>query len=103
MTDEQLGDNLKTWEAWTQIHVGSDFYDVASFRDERNPVRLRDYEIAEVGPVAGKSLLHLQCHFGLDTLSWARLGAEVTGIDFSDKAIALAQNLSQELNLDATF
>lgn len=103
MTDEQLGDNLRTWEAWTQIHVGSDFYDVASFRDESNPIRLRDYEIAEVGPVAGKSLLHLQCHFGLDTLSWARLGAEVTGADFSPAAIEAATALASELGIDARF
>jgi SAM-dependent methyltransferase len=103
MTDEQLGDNLRTWEAWTQIHVGSDFYDVASFRDESNPIRLRDYEIAEVGPVAGKSLLHLQCHFGLDTLSWARLGARVTGADFSPAAIEAATALATELGIDARF
>ncbi len=103
MTDEQLGDNLKTWEAWTQIHVGSDFYDVASFRDERNPIRVRDYEIAEVGPVAGKSLLHLQCHFGLDSLSWARLGATVTGADFSPAAIEAATALAAELGIDARF
>jgi SAM-dependent methyltransferase len=103
MTDEEFGDNLKTWEAWTQIHVGSDFYDVASFRDERDPVRLRDYELSEIGPVAGRSLLHLQCHFGLDTLSWARLGADVTGADFSPAAIAAARSLSNELGIAARF
>ena len=103
MTDKHLSDNLRTWEAWTQIHVGSDFYDVASFRDERDPIRLRDYEIAEVGPVAGKSLLHLQCHFGLDTLSWARLGAQVTGADFSPAAIQAATALADELQIPARF
>lgn len=56
-----------------------------------------------VGVVAGKSLLHLQCHFGLDTLAWARLGAHVTGVDFSDAAIAQARALSAELNLAANF
>ena len=56
-----------------------------------------------MGDVAGKTLLHLQCHFGMDTLSWARLGAQVTGVDFSDEAIRLAQSLSQELNLPARF
>jgi len=103
MTDDQLGDNLKTWEAWTPIHVGSEFYDVASFRDDRNPIRLRDYELGEVGPVTGKSLLHLQCHFGLDTLSWARLGAHVTGADFSPGAIDAATALALELGIDARF
>jgi len=48
-------------------------------------------------------MLHLQCHFGQDTLSWARLGATVTGIDFSEKAISIAKELAEELNLDATF
>jgi hypothetical protein len=45
---------------------------VEAFRDGRRPIRLADYERREVGPVEGRSLLHLQCHFGLDTLSWAR-------------------------------
>ena len=56
-----------------------------------------------MGDVAGKSLLHLQCHFGMDTLSWARLGAHVTGVDFSAEAIALARSLSRELALEARF
>lgn len=103
MTDEQLGDNLKTWNAWTEIHVRSKFYDVASFGGGSNQIRLSDYEIEEVGPVAGKSLLHLQCHFGLDTLSWARLGAAVTGVDFSPNAIEAATALAGELGIDARF
>ena len=53
--------------------------------------------------MAGKRLLHLQCHFGLDTLSWARLGATVTGVDFSGRAIALARRLAAECGLPATF
>ncbi|MCK4688444.1 MAG: class I SAM-dependent methyltransferase [Candidatus Lokiarchaeota archaeon] len=60
-------------------------------------------EIKELGDVNGKSLLHLQCHFGMDTLSWARKGAKVTGVDFSDKAIELAKQLSKELNIPAKF
>jgi 2-polyprenyl-3-methyl-5-hydroxy-6-metoxy-1,4-benzoquinol methylase len=66
-------------------------------------IKLRPLERAEVGDVVGKKLLHLQCHFGLDTLSWARLGAQVVGIDYAEKAIAIAQALCQELQLDATF
>src|ERR1700730_17939446 len=58
---------------------------------------------SEVGEVRGKTLLHLQCHFGLDTMSWARLGAKVTGLDFSDKAIGLARSLSRELSIPAEF
>ncbi len=57
----------------------------------------------EVGPVDGKSLLHLQCHFGMDTLCWARLGAKVTGVDFSGAAIAQARALATELDIPARF
>jgi 2-polyprenyl-3-methyl-5-hydroxy-6-metoxy-1,4-benzoquinol methylase len=103
MTDENLNDNLATWERWTEIHLESSSYDVESFRDGRRPVRVRDYEIQEVGPVEGKSLLHLQCHFGLDTLSWARLGANVTGADFSPAAIEAATALATNVDLAARF
>ena len=64
---------------------------------------MRDYELAEIGPVGGKSLLHLQCHFGLDTLSWARLGARVTGADFSPAAIDAATALASDLGIGARF
>ena len=88
-------------EEWTPIHERSTFYDLESFK--RGGVRLRDYEIDEVGPVDGKDLLHLQCHFGIDSLSWARLGARVTGADFSPRAVELAAALAKELRLDARF
>src|SRR5919197_5261646 len=99
--DEYLEANRTLWEAWTDIHEASAFYDVEGFR--RGASRLRDYEIEEVGDVDGRTLLHLQCHFGLDTLSWARLGAEVTGIDFSDEAIGAARALAADLQIPATF
>jgi SAM-dependent methyltransferase len=101
--DESLRDNQALWDAWTRIHVPSPFYDVASFRDGTNPIRLADYERDELGPVEGRTLLHLQCHFGLDTLSWARLGATVTGLDFSAEAIAAARTLAADVGLDARF
>jgi SAM-dependent methyltransferase len=101
--DEVLRDNQRLWDAWTRIHVPSRFYDVESFRSGSRPIRLRDYEIAEVGDVTGKSLLHLQCHFGLDTLSWARLGATVTGADFSSEAIRAARSLADDVGISATF
>src|SRR3954470_3000913 len=100
---EALSDNQALWDAWTRIHVPSAFYDVASFRDGTRPIRLADYVIDEVGPVTGRSLLHLQCHFGLDTLSWANLGATVTGLDFSAEAIAAARDLAAEVGIEATF
>lgn len=93
--------NLALWNEYADLHPGSEFYDLEGFRAGRNS--LKKLEREELGDVTGKSLLHLQCHFGMDTLSWARLGAKVTGVDFSDRAIALAQGLSQELGLDARF
>jgi len=101
--DEALRDNRRLWDAWTRIHLDSEFYDVASFKSGEQAIRLRDYEIDEVGDVAGKTLLHLQCHFGLDTLSWARLGAVVTGADFSDEGIAAARALAAEVGIPARF
>jgi SAM-dependent methyltransferase len=102
--DEYLRANRRLWDAWTDIHVRSAFYDVDEFRSGgREAIRIKDYELEEIGDVRGKTLLHLQCHFGLDTLSWARLGAGVTGIDFSERAIDEARRLASDLELDATF
>jgi SAM-dependent methyltransferase len=99
--DERLKTNLAKWNAVVPVHARSIMFDVAGFKAGR--ISLQELEIAEVGDVRGKSLLHLQCHFGLDTLSWARLGAAVTGLDFSDEAIKLARSISAELNLPARF
>jgi SAM-dependent methyltransferase len=101
--EEALRRNRELWDAWTRIHVGSRFYDVPSFRSGERGIRLADYEREEVGSVEGLTLLHLQCHFGLDTLSWARLGAVVTGIDFSAEAITAARGLAADLAIPATF
>jgi SAM-dependent methyltransferase len=108
--DDYLAANRALWDEWTAIHEASSFYDLEGFKAGRSGgsggsggSRLRPYEVAEVGEVGGKSLLHLQCHFGIDTLSWARLGARVTGADFSHRAIELARSIAAELDLDATF
>src|SRR5438876_1506839 len=93
--------NRALWDAWAAINYGSTFYNVEGFK--AGGVQLRAYEIEEVGDVAGKDLLHLQCHFGLDTLSWARLGARVTGVDFSPVAIDLAGRVADEIGIDARF
>jgi SAM-dependent methyltransferase len=86
---------------WADAHVRSEVYDVDGFKRGRSS--LCAVELDEVGDVRGKSLLHVQCHFGLDTLSWARLGAKATGADFSDKAIATAKALASELDIPAEF
>ncbi|MBA9004503.1 class I SAM-dependent methyltransferase [Thermomonospora cellulosilytica] len=93
--------NKALWDERVPIHLASDFYDVAGFK--AGGQALREFELAEVGEVAGRRLVHLQCHFGLDTLSWARRGAQVTGLDFSEKAVEAARALADEVGLPARF
>ncbi|MGD0588910.1 MAG: methyltransferase domain-containing protein [Thermoplasmata archaeon] len=93
--------NRRKWDESVPLHVASDSYDVGSFL--RGKSTLRSLELQEMGPVKGKTLLHLQCHFGLDTLSWARRGADVTGVDFSPPAIRAAQQLARQAGIKARF
>jgi 2-polyprenyl-3-methyl-5-hydroxy-6-metoxy-1,4-benzoquinol methylase len=93
--------NREGWNKRTAVHKDSAFYGLEAFKAGKNV--LNEIELREVGDVNGKTLLHLQCHFGMDTLSWARLGAKVTGVDLSDQAIEAAQQLSQELHLNGRF
>ncbi|MFE0509396.1 class I SAM-dependent methyltransferase [Streptomyces sp. NPDC058964] len=90
--------NRAMWDERVPLHVAGEFYDLAGFRARRDV--LRDFEIAEVGDVTGKSLLHLQCHIGVDTLSWAHRGASrVVGLDFSAPAVETARGLAGDLGL----
>ncbi len=98
---DHLAINKQSWDRRAEIHVGSEFYNVAGFlggQSTLNPV-----ELELLGDLQNKSLLHMQCHFGMDTLSLARLGAKVTGVDLSSTAIEQAQQLAQQANLDARF
>ncbi len=98
---DYLDINKNLWNRKTEIHYNSDFYDVASFiegKDSLNPI-----ELELLGDIEGKKVLHLQCHFGMDTISLARHGAIATGVDFSDKAIEKARQLNQCLGANATF
>ncbi|NVJ60587.1 MAG: class I SAM-dependent methyltransferase [Gammaproteobacteria bacterium] len=81
--------------------MASEFYDMKSFLDGRSS--LNEIELELLGDLKNKSVCHLQCHFGQDTISMARLGAKVTGIDFSDEAIKQAKCLTKQLNLPAQF
>ncbi len=99
--EKYLESNKKRWNELADIHFKSQFYNVNEFI--KNGISISDLEIKEVGEVTGKKLLHLQCHFGKDTISWARLGAQVTGVDFSDRAIELAKQLSQKIGIHASF
>ncbi len=99
--EQYFESNRKLWDMWTPLHVKSKMYDVEGFKAGKEHLDSIVREV--VGDVAGKSMLHLQCHFGMDTLSWARLGARVTGIDFSPEAIRTARELSREIGVDAEF
>lgn len=90
--EESFTLNRALWNERTKHHIGSKFYDVDSFLAGRNSLSTKELEL--LGEVAGKKLLHLQCHFGQDTLSLARMGAEVTGLDLSDVAITEARKLA---------
>lgn len=85
--------NKETWNKRTETHLTSEFYNVKGFLN--GETSLREIELTELQDVKGKTLLHLQCHFGLDTLSWARKGAVVTGVDLSSEAIKQANHLKQ--------
>ena len=98
----EMESNRVLWDELTQVHLkGSEVYPVEELKRGKNV--LNAIEIDELGDVEGKKLLHLQCHFGMDTLSWKRLGAIVTGVDISEEAINAAKSLSDELHLDAHF
>ena len=93
--------NRTWWDERAAVHVESDFYGVDRFLAGHTP--LRGYEIEEAGDVADLDLVHLQCHFGMDTLGWARLGARVVGVDLSEPAILAARELAARAGLEATF
>jgi SAM-dependent methyltransferase len=93
--------NRAHWDERVPIHLRSTLYDVAGFKAGR--LALQPEHVRDLGPVAGKRLVHLQCHFGMETMSWARLGATATGLDFSAPAIAAARELAAELGLPTNF
>jgi SAM-dependent methyltransferase len=95
--DDWLELNRANWDARVPLHVASEFYDVPGF--VAGTESLRDFEPGEVGDVRGKTLLHLQCHIGLDTLSWARRGASVTGLDFSQPALDVAVSIAEQIGV----
>lgn len=99
--DKYFSANKELWNKRTAVHKDSSFYDAAGFIDGKNV--LTPIELKELGDVSGKKMLHLQCHFGMDSLNWARLGAEVTGVDLSDEAIQLAKQLNDKVGLSAKF
>lgn len=93
--------NRLSWNKRTGVHKDSAFYDLEGFK--KGSSSLTTIELIELGDVKGKSLLHLQCHFGMDTISWEREGAIVTGVDLSDEAIRLANEIKNDINSSAEF
>jgi len=92
--------NRANWDERVPIHLGPRGYDLSDLRTGQG--RLNAIEEAELGPVAGLRVLHLQCHFGRDSLILAQRGATlVTGLDFSAPAIAAGRALAAELGLAA--
>ena len=92
--DNYIEANKNLWDKLARIHHKSEFYDVAGFL--KGGQTLDPVELEELPDLSGKKILHLQCHFGMDTLSLARLGAEITGVDFSPEAIELARELAEQ-------
>ena len=95
--EEYLKVNKESWNKRTEVHVKSGFYDQASFEKGRSS--LNKIELDLLGDITGKDILHLQCHFGQDTLSLARMGANVTGVDISDKSTDFARDTANKLNI----
>ena len=98
---DYLKTNKQTWNNKTAIHIESEFYNNKSFLEGKST--LYSIELSLLGDLNNKRILHLQCHFGQDTMTFSRLGAKATGIDFSDKAIEKARAFSEKLNLDTSF
>jgi SAM-dependent methyltransferase len=93
--------NRAHWDEAASLHAASEFYDLEGFRRGRDWIR--PFEIDELGDVAGKEMVHLQCHLGTDTLSWARHGARVVGLDFSERSIEVARGLASDCGIEAEF
>ena len=93
--------NRQSWNNRTDAHLKSAFYDLDGFRNGKTS--LNTIELNLLGDIEGKTILHLQCHFGQDTISLSRLGANVTGVDLSDKAIESAIQIAIDTNSNAKF
>ena len=93
--------NRTTWNEKVKEHSKGEMYNLTDFKKGKSS--LKKYEIDALGDVKDKSILHLQCHFGQDTLSLSRLGATCVGVDFSDEGIKLAKELNSELQLESEF
>jgi SAM-dependent methyltransferase len=104
MTDDPQQTNLVNWEARVPIHAASDDYALDAY--VADPGRLSDVVAADapsLGDLGGLRVVHLQCHLGTDTLSLARLGGTVTGVDFSPSALEVARDLARRTGTDVRY
>src|SRR5690606_13950288 len=99
--ENYLDINRNSWKAKLEPHSKSDFYFVDEFIAGRTSLNTIELEL--LGDIKGKKILHLQCHFGQDSVSLSRMGARVTGIDLSDKGIAVAKDLAAQCGTDTRF
>lgn len=93
--------NQNAWDKKTPVHFASPLYNVDEVK--KGGTSLNKIEIDDLGDVSNKRILHLQCHFGLDSISLTKMGAEVLGVDFSTMAIEQARKLAKELNVSTKF
>jgi SAM-dependent methyltransferase len=102
--DRYFADNLANWNDRVPIHAGPDGYRIQRYIEDPSRIsEMVEFDRRYLGDVAGKTLFHPQCHIGTDTVSWARLGAHVTGIDFSAPALGVARDLAARIGVDARF
>jgi SAM-dependent methyltransferase len=99
--DKFMQENRAHWDEVAAVHPHTEFYDVTRFKSERT--QLDSVVLEQLGDIAVKSVLHLQCHFGMDTIRLAWLGANPTGVDFSPVAIETAKALATEVGVRADF
>jgi len=102
--DDYVSVNRANWDERAPVHAASPDYRFAEFRDD--PSFLSEvvrFDVPRLGDLRGLDAVHLQCHIGTDTLSLARLGARMTGLDFSPPALAEARRLAEETGADITY
>ena len=102
--DPHRAANLANWDSRVDIHYRSDLYSIADYlNDPTHLSSIVEFDRHRIGDVSGARLIHLQCHIGTDTVSWARLGADDTGTDFSPNAVEAARRLSADSGTPARF
>ncbi len=102
--DKELAANRANWDARAAVHAGSAFYDLEHYADDPQAIStIVEWDRRLLGNVEGLDLLHLQCHIGTDTISWARLGANVTGLDFSSESLRVAKDLASRAGAGVEF